>query len=169
MEEIKHSTKMRRTTEMSKRFLYLCSLLCLIFVLQACAPSRNVRGNNVDVTRLSELELGQSNKDDVVSIIGSPTSKAAFNDNIWYYIGLETVKQGFLDPKIENKQVYIASFDENEMLSSFQKLDAKSEDIPIQSRKTPTHGKNLTLIEQFIGNVGRFNSALGDQEAQLER
>ena len=138
-----------------KYFLLFGVVLCTGV---ACSPHRSTHGNLVEEKRIQKLEIGQFTKNDVVQTLGSPTSRAAFNDNIWYYIGLETVKQGFLDPKIENKRVFVATFDENDLLSSFEEQTADGIDIPIVARETPTHGTEMTVLEQFLGNVGRFNS-----------
>ena len=148
---------MNMKTKLSKLFL----LLPLLFLIAACAPSRSSHGNLVTPDRLSEITIGESNKDDVIHALGSPTSQAAFNDNIWYYIGLETTKQGFLDAKIDDKKLYMASFDEEGLLSNFQDITAAGVEIPIAASTTPTHGNEFTIMEQFLGNLGRFNGSQG--------
>lgn len=139
---------------MFKNFL---SLALIILGMNACAPSRAVHGNILKPDQIQQLAVGQTTKDQMATILGTPTTTAAFNDNIWYYVGMETVKQGFLDPKVADKKVYVAGFDENGILSEFNYIDNEGIQVPIVSRATPTHGTELSIMDQFVGNVGRFN------------
>ncbi|MBK7361639.1 MAG: hypothetical protein IPJ01_04855 [Micavibrio sp.] len=31
-------------------------------------------------------------------------------------------------------------------------------DVPIERSKTPTHGNDMTIMQQMLGNIGRFNT-----------
>ena len=150
---------------MFKSFRFITAVLALILtagILSACSQTRDTHGNLLTQERIELISVGQSSKADVIRAIGTPTTKAAFNDDIWYYIGLETVRQGFLDPKVENRQIYMAQFNENGRLATFAPVEREALDIPIVSRETPTHGTELTVLEQFVGNLGRFNSDMNE-------
>tara|TARA_Y100001001_G_scaffold163878_1_gene194199 strand:+ start:1691 stop:2194 length:504 start_codon:yes stop_codon:yes gene_type:complete len=163
--------KSKQETHMFKYFFkisaYNIAIALVILTATSCAPSRALHGNLVTPDRTENLAFGKSTKDDVMRALGSPTSRAAFNDNIWYYIGIETTKQGFMDPKIKNKKVVLVAFDEQGALSRFENITEDGVDVPIVSRETPTHGTNLTVLEQLLGNVGRFNAAA--DQGQLDR
>lgn len=146
--------KMGIFKEMFKSFLLLSALLLTI---NGCAPSRATHGNTLNTEQLQTVTVGETTQQDVLTELGSPTAKAAFNESIWYYIGLDTLKQGFLDAKIENKKVYLVAFDEEGIVSDFKDISAEGIEIPIVARETETYGTELSVMEQLLGNVGRFN------------
>ena len=45
-----------------------------------------MRGNRVEADQLNELVPGTSTRGDVTALIGSPTTKATFDDNTWIYV-----------------------------------------------------------------------------------
>ena len=41
-----------------------------------------------------------------------------------------------------------------------EKVDPKlAQNVDIVTRKTPTAGKEFTAVQQFVGNLGKFNKA----------
>lgn len=148
---------------MFKSFLYIILILC---TLNACAPSRANHGNALNTDQINTVAIGETTKADVLAELGSPTAMAAFNENIWYYIGLDTLKQGFLDARIEDKKVYVVAFDEEGVVSEFSDITSEGVEIPLAARETNTHGTELTVIEQLLGNVGRFNRSQLESQRQ---
>lgn len=96
---------------------------------------------------------------DVLSKLGSPTAVAPFNENIWYYIGQETSKKGILDPKVQEERVVMVRFDEGGSLLEVADVEGGRVDVPIERAKTATHGNEVTLMQQLLGNIGRYNTA----------
>lgn len=135
--------------------------------LSACTPTQAIRGNIVEDFRMAELTPGVSSRTNVLKSLGSPTTKAPFDDNVWYYIGQKTEKKGVFDPKVVDEKIVMAAFDEQGILESLEEIDAERMDIPRVRRKTKTGGNDVTVMEQLLGNVGRFNapdvSATGDR------
>ena len=135
--------------------------------LSACTPTQATRGNIVEDFRMAELTPGVSSRTNVLKSLGSPTTKAPFDDNVWYYIGQKTEKNGVFDPKVVDEKIVMATFDESGILESLEEVDNERMDIPRVRRKTKTGGNDVTVIEQLLGNVGKFNapdvSATGDR------
>lgn len=134
-------------------------ILTTALTLQACAPSTAVRGNLLTPDKIEEVEVGTLTKNDLIRAIGSPTTVAPFDANIWYYIGQQTEKQGFLDREIIDQIVYQAQFDEEGTLTSFNKLETEDIDVAFSEDKTPTYGNDISVVQQLLGNLGRFNPA----------
>lgn len=130
--------------------------------LQACTPTSNVRGNIVEDYRLENVEVGVSNKTDVARALGSPTTIAPFDEDVWYYLGQETEKKGIFDPQVTNEKIVVAVFDDEGLLEMIQEMDPNRMDIPKVDRKTPTGGNNVTFLQQLLGNLGRFNTESGN-------
>jgi outer membrane protein assembly factor BamE (lipoprotein component of BamABCDE complex) len=58
-------------------------------------------------------------------------------------------------------------FDNNDQVVSFANYGMEDgQIIDFNSRKTPTKGKELTILQQLLGNVGRFKSSAPTSSAQ---
>jgi outer membrane protein assembly factor BamE (lipoprotein component of BamABCDE complex) len=131
--------------------------LATLLLATACTPTQATRGNIVEDYRIAEIVPGVSSRTNVLQSLGSPTTQAPFDDNVWYYIGQKTEKVGIFDPKVVDKKVVVVAFNDEGIVEAINKVDADMIDVPHVRRKTPTAGNDITIMEQLIGNVGRFN------------
>ena len=126
--------------------------------------SPQTRGNKVDAELLAQLVPGTSTRTDVTSLIGSPTTRATFDDNTWIYIGEVTKPVIGGIQRINDQQVVVLTFTSSGVLKDISRKgldDAKP--VSVVSRSTPSPGNDASLIQQLLGNVGRFSpgGALG--------
>ncbi len=133
-------------------------------VLGACSPMKVTRGNLVDDDRLAGIRAGTSRQSDVAVILGSPTAVATFDPNTWYYIGQRTEQTAFLDPEVTERRVLIVRFDDAGVVRELEELGADDgQEVQLSARETPTAGRDLSFLEQMLGNIGRFSG--GDRPA----
>jgi outer membrane protein assembly factor BamE (lipoprotein component of BamABCDE complex) len=126
-------------------------------VLLGCEGIINQRGFTPTPGSVEKLEIGTQSREDVVRLIGSPSAVGTFNPNVWYYISERQEAYAFLKPKITEQNVMQLAFTEAGRLQTIKKYDQKdAESITMVSRITPTAGKQLTVLEQILGNIGRF-------------
>ena len=57
----------------------------------ACDRKVAVRGNMPDPEVVVEVQPGYSNRNDVLEILGSPSTVSTFQDDTWFYIAYRTV------------------------------------------------------------------------------
>lgn len=129
----------------------------LLTLAAACAPMTATRGYVPDEVLLGELRPGVHDKNSVASLLGSPSSVGTFDSDTWYYITRKTEQLAFFAEEVTDQQVVAVEFDENGVLKGVQRFtleDAK--DIQLVERETPSRGKELTVLQQIFGNVGRF-------------
>jgi outer membrane protein assembly factor BamE (lipoprotein component of BamABCDE complex) len=129
-----------------------------IILVAACSPRIATRGNAPDPEMLEQISVGESTKGDVTNILGSPSTVAAFDENVWLYISQVTETVAFLEPETVSQKVILVSFDAAnrvEILSEYDLEDGKPV-IPTD-RVTPTAGRELTILQQLFGNLGRFS------------
>jgi len=137
----------------------LCAFAFLGLAVSACSPSVATRGNLTDPDRLAEIKAGQTRRDDVAGILGTPTSVGTFDPNVWYYIGQKTEKIAFFQPTVLERRVVIVHFDDAGVVSEIKQLDeSNAQDIEMVDRTTPTAGREMGFLEQMLGNVGRFSA-----------
>ena len=140
-------------------------LLLASITVSACTPTRSTRGNIVDDFRMEEITLGISTKNNVLKSLGSPTTKAAFDENVWYYIGQKMKKKGIFDPEVVEEKVVLVAFDDKGIVQKMEEVDANRMEVPKSRDKTYTGGNDVSVVEQLLGNVGRFNNGGGDGNA----
>jgi len=132
----------------------------IALALAACAPTVNSRGHLPDADRLAEIHPGETTKDQVVKILGTPSSTGVFDDKKWYYISKKTEQVAFFDKDVLDQQVYVINFDNQGVVKNVDHKDLKDAQlIEPAPGATPAPGRELTFIEQIIGNVGRFSGS----------
>jgi outer membrane protein assembly factor BamE (lipoprotein component of BamABCDE complex) len=124
----------------------------------ACSPDISTHGHRFDAAALARVEPGNSSRDDVTSLLGSPSALATFDDRTWYYISQRTEQHSFYFSTVVSQDVVAIVFDDQGTVSAINRngLDSAM-DVDLVDRETPTAGNELTVLEQFLGNIGRFN------------
>ncbi len=140
-----------------------CSLLLLATLAGCALPSflsypPQVRGNKVDTDVLAQLVPGTSTQKDVTALIGTPTTKATFDDNTWLYIGEVTKPVIAGTNAVLDQQVIALTFDDKGVLRSIDRKTAEdAKPVSMAGGATPSPGSEATIMQQLLGNVGRFN------------
>ena len=125
--------------------------------LAACAAQICTHGYRLDETALAQLEPGQTTQDGVLQLLGSPSSIATFDDRVWYYVSQRTEGMSFYQEKVVDQKVVAITFDDQGAVSHVDRHDLNGARDILVDRETPTSGNELSMLEQFIGNIGRFN------------
>ena len=152
MNATKEPTPRRR--RLSLPAMALCAA-CL--GLTACGNAIQVRGNMPEPEDVAVIEPGVHSRQDVVDLLGSPSTVSTFQDRKWYYIGQKTTQFAFSKPEVLDRSVLVVTFDEAgyvDETTNYTLADAR--EVSPVDRITPTEGKDLTLLQQFFGNLGRF-------------
>jgi outer membrane protein assembly factor BamE (lipoprotein component of BamABCDE complex) len=144
---------MRRTVPLS-----LVGVLALLVAAGGCDNVVDKRGFTPTPGSVEKLEVGTQSREDVVRLIGAPSAVATFNPNTWYYITQQQETFAFFAPEITEQHILQLTFNDAGRLTTLKNYDLKdSRDITMVSRVTPTAGKGLTILEQLLGNVGKFS------------
>lgn len=132
-------------------------LTTAVFATGGCASRTAVHGDPVDPERLASIVVGTHTRADVASVLGSPSSAAPFIDDTWYYITSRTEGFGFMADKETERQVVVLRFDPSGVVSQVETLTlANGQEVEMVERTTPSFGENLSILQQFLGNIGRF-------------
>ena len=92
-------------------------ILIIIFLLTiSCSNNKVVRNNGLVALEIkaNKIEVSKANKNDVLTIIGKPSTTSLFDDNIWFYIQREKVNQSVIKlgkSKINKNNVLEINFD----------------------------------------------------------
>ena len=124
----------------------------------ACAPKVDNKGYVKQTDLLSSIVAGQTSKQEIVDLFGSPSSQSSFGAETWYYIGSRKETVGFLKPEQVDQDITRIEFDAGGVVSKVERYTQdNASDIQHVNRETPTEGHSLGFVEQVMGNVGRFN------------
>ena len=95
-------------------------------------------------------------KTSLIQAIGKPFATLAYNDNNWYYIAYKTTQYGFGKRKYTNLRIVEIIFD-GEAVKDIKEYDDKTiHQIAYNKKATQIEYKDLSIIDQFIGNIGKF-------------
>ena len=149
---------MRRTVP----FLIVGPLLGA-FAVGGCDNNMEARGFAAPPGSVEKLEINAQSREDVVRLIGNPSAIATFNPNIWYFISQKQEQFAFLKPQVREQSVLQLTFNESGRLQAIKNYEMKDgQDVAMVARITPTAGKELTVLEQLLGNIGRFSGPRQD-------
>jgi len=133
--------------------------ILLPLALAACAQDINVRGNLPEPEIVAKINPGVHSRQDVASLLGSPSTISTFQDNKWYYIGQKTTQFAFFAPEVLERKVIEISFDTAGMVADSKVYTLEDgQDIDPVERITPSEGRELTILQQLLGNIGKFTT-----------
>lgn len=141
----------------ASKHMLLVSTCLAVLSTGACSPTIAQRGNLLEDHQLAEVMPFESTRSDVLRNLGSPTTQSTFDPNVWYYIGQETSKRGILDPEVVKERIILVAFNEEGYVEAIEDVDRERLNIPYIREKTPTHGSKTTVMQQLLGNLGKFN------------
>ncbi len=123
--------------------------------IAGCAPEINVRGHVPDPESLALIKPGQQTRDQVLDLLGSPSSMGTFEDTRWYYISRRTEHLAFYEPEVTEAQVVVVEFDTAGFVKQVVHLPSEDiREIDLVERETLTKGRKLGFLQQILGNVG---------------
>lgn len=141
------------------RFLLAASL---VTVAAACTPIVEVRGNQPPPEQLAQVKIGASTREDVQALLGTPSNITPFGEETWHYISAITEREAFFEPVMKERKVVTVVFDRAGTVRAIDNRGLEDgKDVVPASRETPTAGKELTILQQLMGNVGRFTKPAG--------
>ncbi len=135
-------------------------LTLAVLLLGACTPTVATRGNLLTDTQFQQVQAQKSTRADVMQAWGPPTVAPLFEPDTWYYIGEKTSQRGIFAPEVEKRRMVRVKFSpaNNDTVVEVADLDTKlAESVSPVSQTTPAAGKDFTFMQQFIGNIGKYN------------
>lgn len=152
----------RRRTRFSGAWISAVAIAAAIS-LSACESQVSIRGNMPDIEEIEAINPGVDTKEDVVARLGTPSSVSTFLDNTWYYIGQRVEQFAFYAPEVTDRGVLVVEFTQRGVVGETRYLTIYDGRIidPV-SRETPTEGKELTVMQQLLGNFGRLPTDPGN-------
>lgn len=136
--------------------LALAAVLLAGLSLAGCSTLERSRGYIPDPEDLAAIEIGVTNKTAIVETLGSPSAVGTFDDDAWYYMRSHHERLAFFADEVVNREVVAIYFDDQNRVQDIAHYGLEDGFVVSYSdRRTPTRGRELTILEQLLGNVGR--------------
>lgn len=153
----------RQFNRAAHRYRRIAAALFCGALAASCSPTLENHGHIPDKDIVQSVRIGQNNRDQVRGMLGTPSAVSTFDKEAWYYIGARTSRLAFLDPEVLERKVLVIRFDKDGLVQQVEHLEKEDgRSVQMVERKTPTRGKELTIVEQLIGNIGRFGGSAPD-------
>ncbi len=129
--------------------------------LSGCAAEVKNHGYAPNDELLAEITAGTDTRGSVRRKVGRPSTTGVFTESGWYYVATTVEHYMYYEPKVTDRRVVAVQFDENDVVAAVNVYGlADGRIIDLQTRTTPTHGRELTILQQLLGNLG---SLTGEQ------
>ena len=105
-------------------------------------------------TNFKDLQVGKTTKNEIVELLGSPSTTSNFDDEqSWIYISSQFKKFIFLDGSNTDQKILILSFNQNTLKN--KELLSKNDinNIEYEETLTDSRGKKVNWIKEFFTNL----------------
>nr|WP_112551311.1 outer membrane protein assembly factor BamE [Phyllobacterium trifolii] len=123
-------------------------------------PSETLtQGYVIDDKALEFVPVGSS-REQVILSLGSPSTTATFDNEVFYYISQKAHRSvAFMQPKVTERRILAVYFDKDSKVSSVSNYGLQDGKVfDFISRTTPTGGKDLSFLGQLLQGVGKTPS-----------
>jgi outer membrane protein assembly factor BamE (lipoprotein component of BamABCDE complex) len=118
------------------------------------------QGYVIDQQSLELVPVGSS-REQVLLALGSPSTTATFDNEVFYYISqTRTRPVAFMNPKLVDQRILAVYFNKEgrvENIANYGLKDGKVFDFI--SRTTPTYGKDQNFLGQMLSGAGNIGAS----------
>ena len=145
-------------------------IFLILITVTNCTPKKVVKHHGVPLLEKKQdsLVLNESNKNDVIKILGEPSTTSLFDDKIWFYIERKQTQSELINlgkMEIYKNDVLVVEFDNLGILKDKKLYDIKDmKDIKIAKETTLTVNKNKSFLYDFMSSMRqKMNDPLGQR------
>lgn len=120
-----------------------------------CTSIKDHRGYIVDQTLVDSIQAGVDNRASVEKTLGRPTFVSQFGEQDWYYISQSVKTPPFGRPRTTDETILRVRFDPAGNVAAIDRRGMEQvARISPEGDKTPTLGRDRSLLEDLFGNIG---------------
>ncbi|MGI9405816.1 MAG: outer membrane protein assembly factor BamE [Hyphomicrobiaceae bacterium] len=159
-----HVKRQSGSTNGKSRLLQWAGAFALAAFVAGCTPTVSKHGHLLSQSDLQQVQPGAS-KEQVQTALGTPDTSSTTGGGAYYYISSTREQTAFLKPKVVDRRVVAVYFDQFgtvENVANYGLKDGKVFDFI--SRETPTHAKDLNIIQKLFRGIGTGITPPGAQK-----
>ena len=148
------------------RFTPIFAAIALAAAAGACAPVVATQGFQAVDAKPQDVVAGTDTKETVLARLGSPSTTSTFEpDTVWYYMTQMTERYTYNKPQVSQRTVTEITFNDAGQVAEVRTLGLDDgQRLSMNGNETPTRGRQLTILEQLLGNVGRGQLPRTDED-----
>ena len=136
--------------------------------LAGCNPTLRTHGYRYSDGDVPEFTPGEDTQASVLAALGNPSTQGVFEQDTWYYITSTREYLAYLRPDTRSRRIIAVRFEDDGTVAAVDEYGLEDgRVIALVDRETPTRGRELTILEQLLGNVGRLPSEQFSGEQNL--
>lgn len=137
----------------------LCALAAVTLVA-GCEATYTNHGFTPQVVDLDGLQAGSDTRGSVLRKLGQPSAYSSFDSQNWYYTASRVEHYAFYAPKVIERRVVAVRFDDSGLVTDINRFGIEDgQVIDLVTRRTPTYGREITVLQQIFGNLGRVSAS----------
>ena len=146
-------------------------ILILLFLISNCSINSVSKHHGIYFleNKHKDLVVLQSNKNDIISLLGPPSTTGSFNNDLWIYLEVEKTNKSLYtlgEKKIVKNNVLILEINEKGLLAKkdfFDINDMRELDFSESTTKN-VYSKNSFVYEFLSSMRQRLNDPLGQRK-----
>tara|TARA_B100001121_G_C18605210_1_gene581458 strand:+ start:268 stop:726 length:459 start_codon:yes stop_codon:yes gene_type:complete len=135
-------------------------LIFLIFLLTiSCVNNKVINNHGPSALDLksNKIEISRSNKNDILQLLGKPSTESLFNENKWFYIERKKVNQSILKlgkQKIDKNYILEIDFDNYGIVKTKKLYSLKDmNNLKIDKDKTYNDYDKQSYIQKVMSSI----------------
>ena len=135
------------------------TLIIIFLFIVNCSGNKvsNFHGSKQLETKFNIIKVNKTNKNDLVKLIGPPSSVSDFDNNKWFYIERLKTNQSLIklgNQKIEKNNVLIVQLDNSGIVREKKLLDLENmKDIKYLNTTTEKDFKNESILYNIFSSL----------------
>ena len=147
--------------DMTRALIKSAILLGFGIALSGCNPVLRTHGYIATEDKPQAVEPQSDTKASVLARLGNPSIKGTFSEELetdtWYYMTSVRQRVAYLRPLVEERAITAISFNKDGQVQKVAEYGIEDgRYVNYVDRKTPTRGRELTVLEQIFGTIGRL-------------
>lgn len=132
------------------------------FVAAGCNPILRTHGYvPTQDAKPQEINPSTDTKASVLASLGSPSVEGTFDEEVeedtWYYINQVRERYAYLRPQVQEQTITAISFNVDGQVTKVAEYGIEDRRVVnYENRETPTRGRELSVLEQVFGTIGRI-------------
>lgn len=137
---------------------------CALAGASACTPTLQNHGYRYVEGEAPVITPGEDTRTSLMGRLGTPSTSGVVGildsgqqDRTWYYISETRESLAYQRSRTRERRIFAVHFDDTGTVAAVEEYGLDDgRRVAIVDRQTPTRGRELSLLEQLLGNIGRL-------------
>ena len=150
---------------------FLINIVILFFLITSCSINKVIKKHGVRNLEIKQekLFINQSNSNDIITLLGPPSTQSVFDNDIWIFIEREITNERLLKlgkEKLITNNVLILEINNQGILIKKDFFDInKMNEVQFSSMKTQNKYSKRSFVYDFLSSMRqKINDPLGKRK-----